>query len=173
MPLDEMLDFIDRQGDRPVYLNVCDCKSLTGKCGLPTKTCITYKDGINTFADRGLSERIDPKRAKEIVMEADKSGLMHTCNPNGICNCCDDCCYLFRGQALLQSYGIWPATAYIVEMDSDACVKCGLCEKRCRMHVFEKIDGQIKMNVHHCAGCGLCVNSCPKKALKLVERVHG
>lgn len=170
LPLDEMLDFIDSQGDRPVYLNVCDCKSLSGKCGLPTKTCITYKNGINTFADRGLSEQIDAERAKEIVREADRSGLMHTCNPNGICNCCDDCCYLFRGQELLQSYGVWPATAYVVEMDRDVCVNCGLCVKRCRMHAFEKTDGQVSLNTAHCAGCGLCVNTCPKKALKLVER---
>lgn len=173
LPLDEMLDFIDSQGDRPVYLNVCDCKSLTGKCGLPTKTCITYKNGINTFADRGLSERIDAEKAKEIVRDADRSGLMHTCNPNGICNCCDDCCYLFRGQKLLDSYGVWPATAYVVEMDRDACVNCGLCVKRCRMQVFEKTDGQIKFNTAHCAGCGLCVNTCPRKALRLVERKAG
>lgn len=170
LPLDEMLEFIDRQGDRPVYLNTCDCKSLNGKCGLPAKTCITYKDGINTFADRGLSERIDAKKAKEIVKAADKSGLMHTCNPNGICNCCDDCCYLFRGQKALGSYGVWPAAAYVAEMDEEVCIGCGLCVKRCRMQAFEKTDGQVKLNTEHCAGCGLCVNTCPKKALKLVDR---
>lgn len=170
LPLDEMLAFIDRQGNRPVYLNFCDCRSLTGDCGLPTKTCITYKNGINTFADRGLSERIDAERAKEIVREADKRGLMHTCNPNGICNCCDDCCYLFRGQKLLGSYGVWLETAYVAELDQDACVNCGLCVKRCRMKAFEKTEGRVRFNEKHCVGCGLCVNSCPKKALRLIGR---
>lgn len=170
LPLDEMLAFIDSQGDRPVYLNTCDCKNLNGECGLPTKTCITYKNGINTFADRGLSEQIDAKKAKEIVKEADRSGLMHTCNPNGICNCCDDCCYLFRSQKLLNSYGVWPATAYVAEMNTDVCINCGLCIKRCRMQAFEKKDGRIRLNTEHCAGCGLCVNTCPKKALKLEKR---
>ncbi|HCD43023.1 MAG TPA: 4Fe-4S ferredoxin, partial [Lachnoclostridium sp.] len=97
MPLDEVLDFIDKQ-ERPVYLNYCDCRSLRGDCGLPTKTCITYKNGLNSFAHRGLSEHIDKEKAKEIVRKADQAGLMHTVNPNGICNCCGDCCYLFRGQ---------------------------------------------------------------------------
>ena len=165
-----MLQFIDDQKDRPVYLNNCDCKSLTGDCGLPVRTCITYKDGINTFADRGLSERIDAERAKEIIRETDKAGLMHTCNPNGICNCCDDCCYLFRGQKLLDSYAVWPLTDYIVSFDEDKCVGCGLCVKRCRMKVFEKDGRKITADTAHCAGCGLCVNTCPKKALTLVSR---
>ena len=171
LPLNEMLDFIDEQKDRPVYLNNCDCKSLRGDCGLPRRTCITYKNGINTFADRGLSERIDAKKAKEIVIAADQSGLMHTCNPNGICNCCDDCCYLFRGQKNLNSYGLWPASAYIVEMDSSKCVACGRCVGRCRMNVFTKENRKIYLDADHCVGCGLCVNTCPVQALKLVNRV--
>jgi hypothetical protein len=51
LPLDEVLDFIDKQ-ERPVYLNYCDCRSLRGDCGLPTKTCITYKNGRNSFVHR-------------------------------------------------------------------------------------------------------------------------
>lgn len=170
LPLEEMLDFIDKQGKRPVYLNYCDCKMLTGECGAPRQVCITYKNGINSFADRGLSVRIDAERAKQIVREADKAGLMHTCNPNGICNCCDDCCYLFRVQSRNGSYGVWPATDYMVSFDKDKCVGCGLCAKRCRMKVFE-INGDYPiLNTTTCAGCGLCVNTCPGKALCLVRR---
>lgn len=170
LPLDEMLRFIDDQKERPVYLNNCDCKSLTGDCGLPVRTCITYKNGINTFADRGLSERIDVEKAKQIIIEADKAGLMHTCNPNGICNCCDDCCYMFRGQRLMDSYAVWPITDYILSFNEEACVGCGLCVKRCRMKVFHKDGKKITADTTHCAGCGLCVNTCPKKALTLIGR---
>lgn len=106
LPLNKVLEFIDTQ-DRPVYLNYCDCRSLRGECGKPTKTCITYRNGINTFAHRGLSEEIDKERAKEVVKNADKKGLMHTVNSNGICNCCGDCCYLFRSQKKRNSSGFW------------------------------------------------------------------
>ncbi len=169
LPLNKVLEFIDTQ-DRPVYLNYCDCRSLRGECGKPTKTCITYRNGINTFAHRGLSEEIDKERAKEIVKNADKKGLMHTVNSNGICNCCGDCCYLFRSQAKRNSSGFWPKTNQIIEFNSHNCVKCGACIKRCNFDVFTKVDGIIKTDISKCVGCGICSNSCPTKALKLQER---
>jgi ferredoxin len=168
LPLEEVLSFIDGQ-ERPVYLNYCDCRSLRGDCGLSTKTCITYRDGINSFAHRGLSEKIDKEKAKEIVIKADKIGLMHTVNPNGICNCCDDCCYLFRGQNRRGSSGFWPKTDNIIELDTSKCIKCGKCVKRCHFEVFQK---GYKILVHEtkCVGCGICVQSCPAGALKLKGR---
>ncbi|WP_017210441.1 4Fe-4S binding protein [Clostridium beijerinckii] len=169
LPLNKVLELIDTQ-DRPVYLNYCDCRSLRGECGKPTKTCITYRNGINTFAHRGLSEEIDKERAKEVVKNADKKGLMHTVNSNGICNCCGDCCYLFRSQKKRNSSGFWPKTNQIIEVDSDKCIKCGACIKRCHFEVFTKVDGVIESDISKCVGCGMCSNSCPTKALKLQER---
>ncbi len=168
LPLDEVLSFIDQQ-DRPVYLNYCDCRSLRGECGLPTKTCITYRDGMNSFAHRGLSEKIDKEKAKEVVKKADKIGLMHTVNPNGICNCCGDCCYLFRGQRKRNSIGIWPKTTRIIEFDDTKCISCGNCVKKCHFEVFKK-EVNIILDVEKCVGCGICVQGCPTKALKLKGR---
>jgi Pyruvate/2-oxoacid:ferredoxin oxidoreductase delta subunit len=168
LPLDEVLDFIDKQ-ERPVYLNYCDCRSLRGDCGLPTKTCITYKNGRNSFVHRGLSEQIDKEKAKEIVRKADQAGLMHTVNPNGICNCCGDCCYLFRGQEKRNSLGIWPKTSYIINFDRSKCIQCGKCVKRCSFEVFHK-EGEIRADTEKCVGCGVCVQGCPGKALSLKGR---
>lgn len=169
LSLNKVLEFIDVQ-DSPVYLNYCDCRSLRGECSKPTKTCITYRNGINTFAHRGLSEQIDKERAKKIVKNADKKGLMHTVNPNGICNCCGDCCYLFRSQAKRNSSGFWPKTNQVIEFDSERCIKCGICIKRCHFGVFTKLDGQIKIDISKCVGCGICTNSCPTKSLKVQGR---
>ena len=169
LPIDKVLEFIDAQ-DRPVYLNYCDCRSLGGDCGKPTKTCITYRNGINSFVHRGLSEKIDKEKVKEIVKNADKKGLMHTVNPNGICNCCGDCCYLFRSQARRDSSGFWPKTRKIIEYDAEKCIKCGACIRRCHFDVFTKIDESIKTDISKCVGCGICANSCPTKSLELKER---
>ncbi|HWQ79632.1 MAG TPA: 4Fe-4S dicluster domain-containing protein [Anaerovoracaceae bacterium] len=180
LPLDEVLSFIDRQ-DRPVYLNYCDCRSLSGACEMPTRTCITYKNGINSFAHRGLSEPINKERAKEIVRSADRAGLVHTVQPNGICNCCSDCCYLFRGQRKRNSRGVWPKSSYVVEFDAAKCFRCGNCVKRCGFGVFSQEETssaegkfpkrkKVSADTSKCIGCGLCVQGCPAGALKLSER---
>lgn len=169
LPLDKVLTFIDKD-ERPVYLNYCDCRSLRGECGKPTKTCITYKSGINSFAHRGLSEKIDKEKAKEIVTKADKKGLMHTVNPNGICNCCGDCCYLFRSQERRNSSGFWPKTKQIIEFISETCIGCGACIRRCHFDVFTKEDGKIAADISKCIGCGVCATGCPTKSLQLKGR---
>lgn len=173
MTLKETLDFIDAQ-DRPIYVNTCDCRSLAGSCNKPRRVCLTYKSGPNTFCDRGLSDALTKEEAKDVVRMADKAGLMHTVNPNGICNCCGDCCYLFRGQRYRDSLGTWPIAPYLINIDHDACISCGKCARRCHFGVFElKRDGkrrELLVDADPCVGCGICVNTCPTHALSLVER---
>ena len=167
--LEDVLKFIDAQ-DRPVYLNYCDCRSLNGDCALPTRTCITYKNGPNSFAHRGHSLPIDKEKAKEVVRQADRAGLMHTVNPNGICNCCGDCCYLFRGQTRRGSLGFWPKASHTASLDPDKCIGCGACTRRCHFGVFEKNSGIVSAHTENCVGCGLCASTCPAKAITMKDR---
>ena len=169
MPLEEVLEAI-REDPRQIYLNYCDCRSLTGDCGKPTRTCLTYKNGPNTFVDRGLSQPLTKEEAMEIVRNADKNGLMHTTMSGGLCNCCSDCCYLFRSQKRAGLYGIWPSAKWIVSYDAVQCISCGLCVKRCWFDVFRKEGREIRFDPLRCAGCGLCVNTCPSGALHLTGR---
>ena len=174
LPLEEIEEEI-LSDPRPVYLNYCDCRSLTGACGLPRRTCITYKNGINTFVDRGLSEQIDAERAAGIVRQTEKDGLMHTSAMGGICNCCGDCCYLFRAQKARHSVGVWPAAEWIIAQDEEKCVGCGKCIQRCHLQVFAKYstaEGKksVVADSLKCAGCGICRSTCPTGGLKLIKR---
>ncbi len=169
MTLQETLDTIAAD-PRQIYLNNCDCRSLTGDCGRPVRTCLTYKNGPNTFVDRGLSRALTREEAMEIVRQADRDGLMHTTMSGGICNCCSDCCYLFRSQSRAQTFGIWPYAKWVVSFDRDKCIGCGLCIKRCHLKVFCRTSDGIRPDISRCAGCGLCVNTCPGSALELRGR---
>lgn len=168
---DEMLSYIDQE-TRPMVLNYCDCKSLSGDCGLPSHTCISFSSGPNSFQARGLSMPITKEEAKDIIRQADDAGLVHTLSDHGICNCCEDCCYLFRTQRVRNSIGFWPASGHIISILPDRCVGCGLCMKRCHFDVFSKSPDEKHVICHteKCQGCGLCVNTCPSGALKLVKR---
>lgn len=170
---DEMLDYIDHE-ERPLYLNYCDCKSLSGDCGLPSHTCINFVPGINSFKARGLSRPLTKEEAKDVIIQADEAGLVHTLSSHGICNCCDDCCYLFRAQRIRNSIGFWPKSDHIVAYDENRCIGCGRCVQRCHFNVFRKETEEGKTRIlfdnRTCEGCGLCVNTCPANALSLSKR---
>lgn len=169
LPLDEVLDFIDKREDTP-YLAKCDCRRLIQNCAQPTDTCITYRTAPNSFVKRGQARPITKEEAKEVVKKADRRGLIHTVNPGGICSCCTDCCYLFRAAEARDSLGTWPRVHYAVKLDQTKCINCGVCRKRCRFSVFT-VEDEIKINQpEHCQGCGLCVTGCPAGALSLEKR---
>jgi ferredoxin len=171
LTLAEVLDRIEND-PRQLYLAPCDCRSLSGDCGKPRLTCLSYRAGPNTFAGRGLAKPISREAGKQVALEAERAGLMHTAGPNGICNCCGDCCYLFRARKRRGSGASWPLSRWVIAFSPECCINCGKCIKRCHLGVFEK-KGSITPFPERCAGCGLCVSSCPSGALALRPRTDG
>jgi len=168
--LEEILHGID-EDSRQLYLAPCDCRSLSGACGEPVMTCLSYRNAPNSFAHRGLSKPVSKEEAKQVVLMADKAGLVHTRNRGGICNCCSDCCYLFRARMARNSGALWPRANKIISIDYDNCVSCGVCAGRCRFSALKLDDGKIVLDSEKCVGCGLCSEECPAGALKLRERI--
>ncbi len=167
--LEDALTFIDND-PRQIWLNRCDCRTLAGNCENPTDTCLTYKNGVNTTAHRGWSKPLTKIEAKNVVMEANKAGLMQTINPNGLCNCCGDCCYLFRAQKVLGLNPVWPSSKLIADFEEDTCVTCLECTKRCHFEAFVEKESAVIYDPEKCRGCGLCQDTCPVNAIKMVER---
>lgn len=187
LPLKQALSFIENKEEQP-YLALCDCRMLTGDCQSPTRTCITYRTAKNSFVSRGHATPITKEEAMQVLIEADRAGLIHTVNPGGVCNCCTDCCYLFRAAKARDSVGRWPLSHYRAALDSGRCVGCGACVKRCRFQVFDLAQASSADGVHSapfgkngrktaymvrpelCVGCGICVTGCPSDALWLEPR---
>lgn len=167
--LDEVLVSIDAE-EREIWLNTCDCAVLAGRCDRPRQTCITYRSGINTTSHRGLSRRLTKSEAKDVVRAANAAGLMQTVNDHGICNCCTDCCYLFRAQAARASTSVWPASESVASIDASLCIECGLCVERCPFGIFELKDEGLAATLELCRGCGLCAETCPTEAIAMRPR---
>jgi Pyruvate/2-oxoacid:ferredoxin oxidoreductase delta subunit len=165
--LDEALAFIDR-ATRPAFLNHCDCRVLAGRCDHPTRTCISFRDGVNTMSHRGWSEPLSRAQAKEVVRRANADGLMQTLNDDGVCNCCSDCCYLFRAQEARQSGVTWPLSRAVASVDPSLCALCGECVERCPFNVFTLGDHELVTIIDRCRGCGLCAETCPADAIAMV-----
>ncbi|MDR0708029.1 MAG: 4Fe-4S binding protein [Treponema sp.] len=179
---EEALSRVDGES-RQAYRAYCDCRVLAGgynDCAAPLQTCISFRNGVNTSAHRGVSKPISKDEAKRIIIDADNAGLMHTANPHTICNCCTDCCYLSRARkrrgaelkARLKTQNApflsWPKVSKRIQADWENCVACGVCEERCPFHLFAVAEKQVDRA--RCIGCSLCVNACPNGALSL-ERI--
>jgi MinD superfamily P-loop ATPase containing an inserted ferredoxin domain len=169
VPLEQALKTIDA-ADGQIWLQNCDCRPLAGNCGKPTDTCISFRSGINTMAHRGLSQPISKEEAKDVVRRANKAGLMQTVSDHGMCNCCGDCCYLFRAQKARGCGPVWPAAELIAEFRPEACISCRRCVGRCNFGAFAFEDGRIRYDPQQCRGCSLCAQTCPAKAITMARR---
>ena len=171
--LAETLAHIDAT-DQQIWLGPCDCRTLAGACDKPVLTCVSFRNGINTLSHRGWQQPLTKDEAKAVVREADADGLMHTANPRGICNCCSDCCYLFRAQAARGSGpAAWPLAEKIARFDAEECIACGRCIERCPFDAFEWSHADVVFHAERCRGCGLCFETCPTDAIELGARVSG
>jgi ferredoxin len=184
---EETLDLVDSKNadGKPIYLVNCDCRSLKNSCNHLREVCISFDEGTNTWGDRGVSRQITLEEAKKVIARADKDGLIHTSNPHGICNCCTDCCYLFRSKdhrrAALSgtdasTLPAWPAVTKTITIDEAACIGCGHCVKRCPLGALSLKENTSKSIFRHkkaakaeniCIGCGLCISVCRPSALAL------
>jgi ferredoxin len=182
LSLDETLEFIENE-NRQAYLALCDCRVLAGglygNCGKPMETCVSYRSGPNTLADRGISRPVSREYVKKTIKAADRAGLMHRVGSSDICNCCGECCYMNRAREQrnreIHLYedpngkAPWPYNAKRVRVNTSACAGCGTCTRRCPLKLFTVKNGVASTEPCRCAGCGLCVSTCTTGSLVLVS----
>jgi Pyruvate/2-oxoacid:ferredoxin oxidoreductase delta subunit len=167
-----------------IYLWPCNCRAMVEGCKKPVTTCLRFSN------DRGLGWEISESRAKAILKEADRSGLMHSAEigisaegviDGAICNCCADCCFPHQLAEKQSVQKLWPLTRYIARRLKEKCTSCGLCAKRCPFNAYRirrkpqtaaagkaskgRQNRQIVFFRDLCRGCGLCATGCPEDAI--------
>jgi Pyruvate/2-oxoacid:ferredoxin oxidoreductase delta subunit len=153
-----------------VYLWPCDCRSIVGKCRKPVPVCLRFEN------DRGIGWEISRERALDILLRADKAGLMHTADlhddpaeSTAICNCCTDCCYPHLAAERLGTEDVWPVRRRVAHIDMDLCKSCGRCGLRCPFEaVVGDSGGRPAVDPALCRGCGLCATGCSADAIDLL-----
>lgn len=158
-----------------IYLWPCNCRAMIDGCNHSRSTCLRFEN------DRGIGCEISRDRAKAIVREANREGLMQSAelaiDPKGrltgaVCNCCSDCCFPQRLGRQLEAETLWPLVRYTARMHPENCSACGRCAKRCPFGTINA-RGKSRQNRHEppeirtdqCRGCGLCAASCPTQSI--------
>ena len=167
-----------------VYLWPCNCRSMMGACSKPVNTCLRFSN------ERGVGWEISRERAREVLRQANKAGLMQTGEvavvdgvvTGAVCNCCADCCYPHLVSERLGAERLWPRSRYVARMVEEACTQCGRCARRCPFGAFvagtrEAADtGAARLEITFvealCRGCGVCATGCPADAIEMDALPH-
>ncbi len=74
--------------------------------------------------------------------------------------------------ALQKAFGRFARRSY--QVDPDACISCGLCEKACQTDAIHLSGAQSKavIQIHLCHQCSDCSAACPKGAIAQKKRTR-
>lgn len=159
-----------------IYLWPCNCRAMMGRCTHSRITCLRFEN------DRGIGWEISVQRARAIVRQANREGLMQSAElavdsrgriSGALCNCCNDCCFPHRLAVRLEAEKLWPYSRYTAMVDVDKCVGCGQCAGRCpfgavvvdRDSKRRRRGKAARIDRQRCRGCGLCATGCPSSAI--------
>jgi formate hydrogenlyase subunit 6/NADH:ubiquinone oxidoreductase subunit I len=179
--LEEALEMVEAATEHVIV--PCDCRSIVMACDRPVEACVRLDEGAIRTLEHGHGRRVTKEEMKEIVINADREGLMHTGARTwekygrvfGFCNCCACDCYPFRAGEKLDMAQEWPRSHHIAERDMEKCIHCGLCTRRCHFEAFYRTGEVVEVNgkkrkavafdAEKCWGCGLCATACPEEAI--------
>lgn len=161
-------------------LRECICKKqqrlLGNTCKYPESVClILAPNKENAFEDSDLTQQISMEESLRILQEAEDAGLVH-CSMNiqsghhYICNCCTCCCNVLRGLSVSNQPNAFVNSDFIISVDQNSCIGCGVCVDRCQFGALSISDKGCQVEKDKCIGCGVCAVKCPEEALKLTPR---
>ena len=157
------------------WVSTCWCRAEKGKCARSAmEVCLSFREdspadpsGMKEVSRDEVLALIDDARERGLVsrMFARKGGDGEI---EGICFCCDDCCYYFRSDV---ETAACDRGMFAARIDMGACAACGTCVDVCYFGAREIADGKLAVADEKCDGCGLCADVCPEACVTMAVRV--
>lgn len=97
LTLQEALEVI-RKTEVPLYLSRCEGRCPDGAWESTGCSCISFARAQSSSVIRRIARRITPEQAQDILVEADRAGLVHLLGDHGICSCSAQDCRLLQAQ---------------------------------------------------------------------------
>jgi ferredoxin len=188
-PTNTVNDLIQEFGSKSIIgQHTCMCRRMKSnlddpcRLGMPDDGgCIGFGDTVKPFIKYGQAKQISKEKAFEIIQKVRDNGAVHavfhemddTNLPQiAICNCCWDCCGIFRSYNMGAS-PLRCSSFYMARMaDSAKCKGCKKCEKYCPTAAITMVDKKALIDTTKCIGCGQCVHQCATSAVELIENIR-
>ena len=165
-----------------IALGHCFCRHHKDVMGDPCKqtkereNCFSFGKSARFTSEQGFSRMVTREEALRVLKRAEEDGLVHKAyHPNfdtskeetSICNCCKCCC----GNSITKMIApITNSTNYLAVVNTDLCIGCGTCVKKCYTGAaYLNDDKKAQRKADLCIGCGLCAHFCPANAISMLE----
>ncbi len=204
MPYEEVAKVLDQHDYFSV--SICPCRHRKKldpdfeDSTYPMENCLHFGALGRYIDENGMGRQITREETEEILRKSAEAGLVHgVANwqeaPDTICNCDPNDCLFFEAFHKLKHVDGLSRSNYLVRVNQDTCIGCGLCVKRCPMYalkvedapetkdritVVEREEGKKELtnkkgrlasvNLEDCIGCGVCVVKCPSDSLVLERK---
>lgn len=175
----EIASELIKNKSKSIAVGKCACRVVEQNCDKPTETCLAFDEAADFVIEYGMGRKITVEEALDVLKMSEEAGLVHMNSNNRnnmlfICNCCPDCCHLFRPYTEFNYRHTIGKSSFQAEVEADLCTGCAICvDERC------PVDGALRMvdeiavaNKELCIGCGLCVTACPTEAILLIKRAE-
>jgi Pyruvate/2-oxoacid:ferredoxin oxidoreductase delta subunit len=163
-----------------LYTMPCICRTAKKNVyGKPCSFGIEAEDSCLFFGDRGfgynvtkigIGRKISKQQALDILHKTSKKGAVHTIfhekddiftrSEVGICNCCPDCCGLYRAFNAGAMPGLLKSYYYASVVNLHECTGCKNCVKYCPTQAIALIKDSVHINKDRCIGCAQCTIQC-------------
>jgi Na+-translocating ferredoxin:NAD+ oxidoreductase subunit B len=177
MPYEKASKYLDDARSWGVLDCICRVQQkLIGRgCDHTVENCLVFSSRPGAFDRTADIRAISKEEALEILVEADREGLVHApsntqTGVNYICNCCTCSCGVLRGMVEYGNTDIIARSDFYAVVDPNLCNTCEDCLERCQFNALKMADDTCTVDRAFCVGCGLCVTTCPTEALSLAQK---
>ena len=196
LPFDDIEGLLARH--EVFAVSACQCRYIANMCGdtideLPNPTdftavpdfvcadghhlekCFTFGEEAEFYIMQGIGRQLTREEARELMYRQinDEGCIPQSCGTKYtevICMCDKGCTNMPGYIALGTDSPNYPNQShYVLEVDKDLCIGCGMCAQRCMASAVEVIDGKAEIT-GYCFRCGQCGIVCPVGARKLANK---
>ncbi|MEG6506461.1 4Fe-4S dicluster domain-containing protein [Nitratidesulfovibrio sp. 1201_IL3209] len=146
----------------PFIVNGCRGTTVSSSRGGTCRFSLPVPEGFLVRLERVVAESGWPEFLRDVV----RGPILHHHAFRVAVSACPNGC----SRPHIADVGI--IRAWTPGRASDACTRCGLCERLCPDHAMTLGEGDEdgpRLHPENCLSCGLCIKRCPEKALPVAR----